>query len=148
MVCARALSAAIPVGATVACTDPDNSTPLAAYLNQVFYGRHAYGVEAASETYFSKSASKLNLSQAALLAGLPQAPTAYDPFAHPAAALQLARPLVDRLRHSSRSGARFGLLVANVSVGYDLPQLRPLNEYTLLHGGKVARTEQRLQMVT
>jgi penicillin-binding protein 1A len=53
---------------------------LAAYLNQVFYGRHAYGVEAASETYFSRSASELNLSQAALLAGLPQAPTTYDPL--------------------------------------------------------------------
>jgi len=56
---------------------------LAAYLNEVFYGHHSYGVEAASETYFSRSASKLNLSQAALIAGLPQAPTNYDPLAHP-----------------------------------------------------------------
>ena len=39
---------------------------LAAYLNQVFYGHHAYGVEAAAQTYFSKSAADLNLSQAAL----------------------------------------------------------------------------------
>ncbi len=53
---------------------------LAAYLNEVFYGHHAYGVEAASETFFSKPASKLNLSQAALIAGLPQAPTTYDPL--------------------------------------------------------------------
>jgi penicillin-binding protein 1A len=60
---------------------------LAAYLNEVFYGRHAYGVEAASETYFSKSASKLSLSQAALLAGLPQAPTTYDPLVNPQYAL-------------------------------------------------------------
>ena len=60
---------------------------LAAYLNQVFYGRHAYGVEAASKTYFSKSASELNLSQAALLAGLPQAPTTYDPLVNPNGAL-------------------------------------------------------------
>jgi penicillin-binding protein 1A len=56
---------------------------LAGYLNQVFYGRHAYGVEAAAETYFSRSASKLNLSQAALIAGLPQAPTTYDPLVNP-----------------------------------------------------------------
>src|SRR5262249_20905605 len=56
---------------------------LAAYLNQVFYGHHAYGVEAASETFFSRSASKLNLPQAALLAGLPQAPTTYDPLNNP-----------------------------------------------------------------
>jgi penicillin-binding protein 1A len=56
---------------------------LAAYLNEVFYGHHAYGVEAASETLFSRSASKLNLSQAALIAGLPQAPTTYDPLVNP-----------------------------------------------------------------
>ncbi len=56
---------------------------LTAYLNEVFYGRHAYGVEAASQTYFSKDADKLTLPQAALLAGLPQAPTTYDPLINP-----------------------------------------------------------------
>jgi len=52
---------------------------LADYLNEVFYGRHAYGAQAAAQTYFSKSASQLSLVQAALLAGLPQAPTTDDP---------------------------------------------------------------------
>ncbi|HZS31730.1 MAG TPA: transglycosylase domain-containing protein [Gaiellaceae bacterium] len=56
---------------------------LAAYLNEVFYGRHAYGAQAAAQTYFSKSAKDLTLSQAALLAGLPQAPTTYDPVVNP-----------------------------------------------------------------
>ncbi len=60
---------------------------LTAYMNQVYYGNHAYGVEAAAQTYFSKSASKLNLAQAALLAGLPQAPSVFDPFQRPAQAL-------------------------------------------------------------
>jgi len=60
---------------------------LAAYLNQVFYGRFAYGVEAASRTYFSRPSSQLNLAQAALLAGLPQAPTTYNPFENPKGAL-------------------------------------------------------------
>jgi penicillin-binding protein 1A len=60
---------------------------LADYLNQVFYGRHAYGAQAAARTYFSKPASKLTLVQAALLAGLPQAPTVYDPFTNPHAAI-------------------------------------------------------------
>jgi penicillin-binding protein 1A len=59
---------------------------LDAYLNTVFYGQQAYGVQAAAETYFSKPASDLTLPQAALLAGLPQAPTAYDPLRDPAAA--------------------------------------------------------------
>jgi penicillin-binding protein 1A len=53
---------------------------LASYLNQVYYGNLAYGIEAASQTYFSKPASDLNLREAALLAGLTQAPSAYNPF--------------------------------------------------------------------
>jgi penicillin-binding protein 1A len=59
---------------------------LTAYLNQIYYGSQAYGVEAAAQTYFSKPAKKLTLAQSALLAGLPQAPSRYDPFANPAAA--------------------------------------------------------------
>ena len=53
---------------------------LATYMNQVYYGNLAYGIEAAAQTYFSKQASTLNLPEAALLAGLPQAPSDYDPF--------------------------------------------------------------------
>ena len=49
-------------------------------MNQVYYGNLAYGIEAAAQTYFSKPASTLNLPEAALLAGLPQAPSDYDPF--------------------------------------------------------------------
>src|SRR6478609_8011905 len=58
---------------------------LTEYLNTVYYGNHAYGVEAASQTYFSKHASQLSLAQSALLAGLPQAPSVYDPFHNPEA---------------------------------------------------------------
>jgi penicillin-binding protein 1C len=54
------------------------------YLNQIPYGSTAYGIEAAAELYFGKSAKDLSLGEAALLAGLPQAPTRYSPFgAHP-----------------------------------------------------------------
>jgi penicillin-binding protein 1A len=60
---------------------------LDAYLNSVFYGQQAYGVQAAAETYFSRPAAHLTLPQAALLAGLPQAPSAYDPLRDPQAAL-------------------------------------------------------------
>src|SRR5205823_441544 len=57
------------------------------YLNQVYYGNQAYGIEAAARTYFSKPARKLTLAQAALLAGLPQAPSLYDPLQAPGKAL-------------------------------------------------------------
>ena len=50
------------------------------YLNHAPYGGTAYGIEQATRLYFDKSAKELNLSEAALLAGLPQAPTAYSPF--------------------------------------------------------------------
>jgi len=60
---------------------------LTAYMNQVYYGNHAYGIEAAAETYFSKTAAELTLDQAAMLAGLPQAPSIYDPFVRPHDAL-------------------------------------------------------------
>jgi penicillin-binding protein 1A len=61
---------------------------LASYLNTVYYGNHAYGVQAAAQTYFSKPAWKLTLGQAALLAGLTQAPSVYDPLNKPASALR------------------------------------------------------------
>jgi penicillin-binding protein 1A len=60
---------------------------LEGYVNQVYYGNRAYGVEAAAQTYFAKSARKLSLAESALLAGLPQLPSYYDPFTRREAAL-------------------------------------------------------------
>ncbi len=62
-------------------------TILEIYLNENNYGNLAYGIEAAAQTYFQKSAAKLNLSEASLLAGLPQSPATYDPFVNPEGAL-------------------------------------------------------------
>ncbi|MFH1982760.1 MAG: PBP1A family penicillin-binding protein [Pseudomonadota bacterium] len=52
------------------------------YLNQIYLGHGAYGVEAAAENYFGKSATAMNLAECAMLAGLPQAPSRYSPFRH------------------------------------------------------------------
>ena len=60
---------------------------LTTYLNQVYYGNQAYGIEAASQTYFSKSAKRLTLEDSALLAGLTQAPSINNPFTTPARAV-------------------------------------------------------------
>ncbi|OGK38551.1 hypothetical protein A3F03_03315 [Candidatus Roizmanbacteria bacterium RIFCSPHIGHO2_12_FULL_41_11] len=57
------------------------------YLNQVPYGGSSYGIEQASQTYFGKPAEKLTIAQAALLAGLPQAPSLYSPYFNPDLAL-------------------------------------------------------------
>ncbi|MDW8065511.1 MAG: penicillin-binding protein 1C [Anaerolineae bacterium] len=56
------------------------------YLNTMFYGHFAYGLEAAALTYFGKHATELDLAECALLAGLPQSPGHYDPFTNPQAA--------------------------------------------------------------
>src|SRR5205823_13524181 len=88
------------------------------YLNTVFYGQQAYGVQAAAETYFSRSAARLTLPQAALLAGLPQAPSAYDPLRDPQAAVarrnevlqaMLENGQISRAEYTRAAGARLRL---------------------------------------
>ncbi|WP_432736669.1 penicillin-binding protein 1A [Maridesulfovibrio sp. FT414] len=56
---------------------------LTIYLNQIYLGAGAYGVEAAARIYFGKHVSELTIAECALLAGLPQAPSRYDPYKHP-----------------------------------------------------------------
>ena len=78
------------------------------YLNSVFYGEHARGVEAAAWTYFSRPASRLGLTQSALLAGLPQAPTVDDPLRHPRRALRRRAEVLAAMRRAGElSPARY-----------------------------------------
>ena len=56
------------------------------YLNKSFYSNNTYGAKTAARTFFNKSLNELTLSEAALLAGLPQAPSDYDPYRYPEAA--------------------------------------------------------------
>jgi penicillin-binding protein 1C len=69
------------------------------YLNEVAYGGTAYGVEAAAETYFSKNAKDLTLTEAVILAGLPQKPSYYSPFgSNPKAYVQRSTDVARRMR--------------------------------------------------
>ncbi len=70
---------------------------LTIYLNQVYLGEGAYGVEAAAQTYFGKHARNLSLGEAALLAGLPQAPSRYAPRRHIHAARARQRYVLNRM---------------------------------------------------
>jgi penicillin-binding protein 1A len=86
---------------------------LTEYLNQSFYGNRAYGIEAAAQTYFSKPAKRLTLSEAALLAGLPQAPTNYDPFTAPAPAHARRQEVLRAMADTGVISAReYGLALA------------------------------------
>jgi penicillin-binding protein 1C len=68
------------------------------YLNEVYYGRGSYGVEAAARVFFGVSAGNLDLAQAAFLAGLPQLPSAYDPANGIAPATERQRYVLGRMR--------------------------------------------------
>jgi membrane peptidoglycan carboxypeptidase len=67
------------------------------YLNNSYYGEQSYGVEAAARTYFQKDAKDLDLAQATLLAGIPQAPTDWDPIIHPALAAARQQQVLDAM---------------------------------------------------
>ena len=67
------------------------------YLNQIYFGSGAYGVEAAAQTYFGKHASELTLAEASLLAGLPKAPSRFSPFQDHAAARERQKYVLQRM---------------------------------------------------
>ncbi|MCC7361793.1 MAG: transglycosylase domain-containing protein [Anaerolineales bacterium] len=74
------------------------------YLNEIYYGNLAYGIEAAAETYFGATAAELTLGQASFLAGLPQAPAVYDVYTDPETTLGRQRQVL-------------GLMLANGCTG-------------------------------
>jgi membrane peptidoglycan carboxypeptidase len=77
------------------------------YLNRTYYGAESYGIEAAAGTYFGKDAANLDLAQSAMIAGLPQAPSDYDPFTNPAAAKQRQQVVLDAMvRNDAITGAQ------------------------------------------
>src|SRR5206468_1439548 len=86
---------------------------LTAYLNTIYYGNGAYGIEQAAQVYFGQTASTLSLSQAALLAGIPSDPSLYDPVTHPRLARERrARVLGDMLDQQDITRDQYRLALA------------------------------------
>lgn len=73
---------------------------LSLYINRIYYGAGAFGVESAAKTYFNKSARDVTLSEAALLAGLPQAPSTLAPTQNPLGAQGRAFEVIDNMRET------------------------------------------------
>jgi penicillin-binding protein 1A len=67
------------------------------YLNTVYFGANAYGAEAAAKTYFNKKAADLTLAESAMLAGIINLPSAYDPFADPESATKRRNVVLDNM---------------------------------------------------
>lgn len=70
---------------------------LEVYMNQIFLGQRAYGFAAAAEIYFGKPLDALGIAEAAMLAGLPKAPSAYNPIANPTRATQRQQHIIERM---------------------------------------------------
>lgn len=71
---------------------------LTMYLNAIYYGNLSYGIQAAAQTYFGKDVAELDLAEASLLAGLPQAPALYDPCENSSGAIARQRAVLDLMR--------------------------------------------------
>jgi penicillin-binding protein 1A len=70
---------------------------IAMYLNTVFFGHNSYGIKAASATYFDKSPDSLNIQEAALMAGIVNAPSRYSPISHPQASMSRRNLVLDQM---------------------------------------------------
>ena len=74
------------------------------YMNQIFLGQRAHGFAAAAEIYFGKALRDLTVAEAAMLAGLPKAPSAYNPIANPKRATVRQRYIIERMRDNGLIG--------------------------------------------
>ncbi|MCW8206599.1 penicillin-binding protein 1A [Verminephrobacter aporrectodeae subsp. tuberculatae] len=70
------------------------------YMNQIYLGNRAYGFSAASETYFGKPLKSVSIAQAAMLAGLPKAPSAYNPISNPKRAHMRQQYIIERMQEN------------------------------------------------
>ena len=95
------------------------------YLNHIYFGNGARGVEAAAWQYFRRPAARLTLAQAALLAALPKAPTHYDPRRHPDHALARRNLVLARMMAQGRVAPEIAAAAAREPLGLRSPPDRP-----------------------
>lgn len=98
------------------------------YMNQIYFGEGAYGVETAARTYFNKGAKEMTLAEAAILAGLPQAPSRYSPLQNPKRAKERQQYVLGRLLANGRINQSEYQEALNEPVRVYLPK-NPNNKY-------------------
>ncbi|NLC38950.1 MAG: penicillin-binding protein 1A, partial [Clostridia bacterium] len=91
------------------------------YLNQIYFGNGAWGIQAAAKTYFGKDVGELDLAESAFLAGVVQRPAAYDPYKYPERALARRATVLDRM-------ARYGYISEEEAAKAKKEQLNLNNE--------------------
>jgi len=100
------------------------------YINQIYLGQRAYGFAAASQIYFGKALDKLTLGEAAVLAGLPKAPSAYNPVANPQRARQRQQYVLRRMKELGHISEQ---QLEDASKA-PLPVRRDVDDFAGLHG--------------
>ncbi len=109
------------------------------YMNQIFLGNRAYGFASAAETYYGKSLKDLSIAQAAMLAGLPKAPSAYNPFANPKRARSRQLYIIERMEENGF------ITAAQAKAAKAEPmQLRSAADKKILHAEYVAETVRQM----
>lgn len=98
---------------------------LEGYLNIVYYGAGAYGVEAAAQRYYDTTAAKLTLPQAAMIAGLAQNPTAANPIAAPKRAIERRNAVLDAMADQGYISAKRLKSAKRAPLGLDVQPLKP-----------------------
>ncbi len=109
------------------------------YMNQIFLGNRAYGFAAASEAYFGKPMKDLTIAEAAMLAGLPKAPSAYNPISNPSRARSRQLYIIERMEDNGFITAK----EAEAAKKQEL-QIRSGGDNTKVHAEYIAETVRQL----
>lgn len=127
------------------------------YVNKIYLGQGAYGIKAAAKRYFSKSLTNLSLAETALLAGLPKAPSEFNPVINPSRALErrnwiLGRMLIDgsitKAEHDQAIKEEIHLNMYQDGIDLDLPYLSEMARTALVekYGESVMTSGWRIQL--
>ena len=109
------------------------------YMNQIFLGNRAYGFASAAETYFGKSLKDITIAEAAMLAGLPKAPSAYNPISNPKRARSRQLYIIERMEENNYISAKQAMEAKAEPL-----RIRPNNEKSRIHAEYVAETVRQL----
>ena len=109
------------------------------YMNQIFLGNRAYGFASAAETYFGKSLKDITIAEAAMLAGLPKAPSAYNPISNPKRARSRQLYIIERMEENNYISAKQALEAKAEPL-----RIRPSNDKNRIHAEYVAETVRQL----
>lgn len=109
------------------------------YMNQIFLGNRAYGFASAAETYFGKSLKELSIAEAAMLAGLPKAPSAFNPFVNPKRARSRQLYIIERMEDNGFITAEQARAAKSEPL-----RLRSAADKNILHAEFVAETVRQL----